>query len=332
MTSSDREPIVVACAADERYVMPLAVMLTSLVDRLDPRRALCAHVFDGGISRADRERLSASLGRSNATLRWITSRPEALPKLPVWGRLSPAVYQRLMVPQLLPESVGKAIWLDCDVVIQHDLAALWDTDLGDRYLLAAQDMVVPYVSSFFGVKHHAELGIDASARYFNAGVMVVNLALWREHGVVGRVVEYLHRYRDDVVFLEQEALNAVLAGKWGELDPRWNQNAGVSGRPFFKARHMDERTYRLVVQDPWIVHFSGNIKPWMTTETPSTALYFGYLDKTHWAGWRPARSVTSVLLRAYESSRLRNVVYPAEKWCLEALRRLTRRRLRRRPR
>jgi lipopolysaccharide biosynthesis glycosyltransferase len=327
MRSSDPERIVVACAADRRYLMPLAVMLTSLVDCLDPRRALSAYVFDGGISAADRERLSASLERANVRLRWIPSRPSALPDLPVWGRLSPAVYQRLMIPDSLPERLSKAIWLDCDLVVQHDLGALWGTDVGDRFVLAAQDMNVPYVSSFWGVKHYAELGIDASDKYFNAGVMVVNLAQWREHDVVGRAIDYLHRYRDDVVFLEQEALNAVLAGKWRELDLRWNQNASVSGRPFFKARHLDERTYRRVVRDPWIVHFNGNIKPWTIPESASSALYFRYLDRTPWAGWRPAKTIPGALLGAYASSRLRNVVYPAEKRGLDVLRRLTRRRV-----
>jgi hypothetical protein len=154
MRSSDRERIVVACAADGRDLMPLAVMLTSLVDCLDPQRALSAYVFDGGISAADRERLSASLERANVGLRWIPSRPSALPDLPVWGRLSPAVYQRLMIPDSLPERLSKAIWLDCDLVVRHDLGALWGTDVGDRFVLAAQDMNVPYVSSFWGVKHY----------------------------------------------------------------------------------------------------------------------------------------------------------------------------------
>jgi lipopolysaccharide biosynthesis glycosyltransferase len=325
MGSSGGEPIVVACAADQGYVRPLAVMLTSLVERLDPGREVCAYVFDGGIPPADRERLEASLA-ANATIRFIASDSAAFDDLPIWGRLSRAVYQRLMIPALLPEGLGKAVWLDCDMVIRRDLAALWDTHLGERYLLAAQDMIVPYVSSFLGVKHHARLGIEPDGKYFNAGVMVVNLDLWREHDVVGQVVAYLRRYADDVVFLEQEALNVVLAGKWGELDPRWNQNASVSGQPFFKARHLEERVYRGVVEDPWIVHFGGNVKPWMTGKGPAASLYFRYLDKTAWAGWRPARSVNSALLAAYESSRLRNVVYPAEKWFLETIRRLTRRR------
>jgi len=320
---------VVACAANEPYVMPLAVMLTSLVERLDRRRNLSIHVVDGGIPPADRDRLAASLKRANVSIGWIPARSSPVRELPVWGRLHPAVYQRLMVPEMLPESVDRAIWLDCDVVVQQDVGRLWDVDVGDHHLLAVQDMIVPYVSSFMGVAHHEELGIPASAKYFNAGVMVMNLALWRPDDVAAQVVAYLNEYHDDVVFLEQEALNAVLAEKWGELDPRWNQNASVTGQPFFKQRHLDAWTYARLVDDPWIVHFTGRIKPWSTRkQSPSRTLYHRYLDATPWAGWRPKKSLAGVLLGAYESSPPRRVLYPAEKWGLEAMRRLTRRRRR----
>ena len=316
-----------ACAADERYIMPLAAMLSSLVVRLDSRRALCVHIVDGGIAAADRARLSDSLRRPNVRIHWIPARSSLRPGLPVWGRLQPGVYERLAIPDYLPDSVRKAIWLDCDLVIEEDLARLWDMEIGDRWALAAQDMIVPYVSSSMGVARHAELGLLASTKYFNAGVMVMNLALWREHDVAGRVMAYLESFRDEIVFLEQEGLNVVLAGKWGELDPRWNQNASVSGRSFYKPRHLDGASYRRVVDDPWIVHFSGNLKPWSVYGDPrSRALYFQNLDRTPWAGHRPRRTVAGLLLGMYESSRLRDLLYPLEKRGLQLVRRASLRR------
>jgi lipopolysaccharide biosynthesis glycosyltransferase len=321
----DKEPVVVACTADESYVMPLAVMLTSLVARFDSRRALCVYVIDGGIPPADRDRLADSLKHPNVRIHWVPSRSTSRPELPAWGRLQPAVYERLAIPDYLPASLSKAIWLDCDLVLEADLSHLWDTDMGHRYALAVQDMIVPYVSSPMGVARHRELGIAGSSKYFNAGVMAVNLALWREHRVAEGVTAYLERHWEDVVFLEQEGLNVVLAGKWGELDPRWNQNAGVSGRSFYRARHLDETTYERVVQDPWIVHFTGNLKPWSVySDHRSRALYFRYLDRTPWAGYRPRKRVADLLLGTYETARLRNVFYPLEKQALELVRRVSR--------
>ena len=319
-----KDPIVVACAADEHYVMPLAVMLTSLVNRLDPRRAISIHVIDGGIPPADRERLSESLSRPNVNIDWPPGRSRSPSELPVWGRLRPAVYERLALHEYVPTPASKAIWLDCDLVVTQDVARLWDTDMGDRHLLAVQDMIVPYLSSPMGVARHAELGLSGERKYFNAGVMVMNLARWRQDDVAAQAMSYLERYREDVFFLEQEALNVVLADRWVELDPRWNQNAGVAGRSFYRPTHLDPATYERVVNDPWIVHFTGSLKPWGVCDARSRALYLRHLDATPWAGWRPRRGPANLLLRMYESTHLRDLAYPLERRALQLARRASR--------
>ena len=53
------------------------------------------------------------------------------------------------------------------------------------------------------------------------------------------------------MFWDQEALNAVLAGKWGALDPRWNRIANPRGA--LPGEGQD---------GAWIYHFAGNVKPW----------------------------------------------------------------------
>lgn len=173
---------------------------------------------------------------------------------------------------------------------------------------------------------YAELGIPASAKYFNAGVMVVNLARWRDEAVTARVLEYLSRYRNDVVFLEQEGLNAVLAGTWEELDPRWNQNASVTGRPFYRARHLDRATYERLVEDPWIALQAENIKPWKIRDQDwYRVLYFKYLDRTPWSGCGgrngrlPGRSLRGTSRRGSGTSST-----PLERRGLELVRRATR--------
>ncbi len=123
------EEIVVVCAADGAYVRQLAAMLTSLVEHLDPRRALSVGIVDGGIPAADRERISRLVVRANVRLRWLAARLHSLAELPVWGLLPHVVYQRLLLPELVREVAHKAIWLDCDIVVQQDVGRLWDIDL-----------------------------------------------------------------------------------------------------------------------------------------------------------------------------------------------------------
>jgi len=318
------ESITVACVADDAYAMPLAVTLTSMLSHLDERRMLNIYVVDAGIGAENKRRILRSLDPARASVTWLPHAGARLAGLPVWGRMSIHTYQRILAADLLPATETKAIWLDSDLVVRTDLAKLWRLELADWTLLAAQDMLAPVVSSPLGLHEYRALGFQGHEKYFNAGVMVLDLDRWRKDKIAEKVIAYLRQHCGDVVLWDQDGLNAVLRGQWGELDLRWNQNAGVCGRPFFNAGHLDPAAYRNVLEDPWIVHFSGNLKPWLyPVKSPAHALYFEYLDKTAWAGWRPRRTLTSALLEKYESSAWRNVAYPAEAWVMKLWRAFT---------
>ena len=94
--------VVVACAVDERYVVPLAVMLASLTDRLGPARPALVYVLDSGVSAENRERLERSLLREDVELRWVEVHASQFSDLPIWGRMSTSTYHRLMLPEFLP--------------------------------------------------------------------------------------------------------------------------------------------------------------------------------------------------------------------------------------
>ena len=77
------EPLVIACAVDRQYALPLAVMLRSVVANLDPRRTLKVYTVDGGLDSATRSRISASL-TERVTLHWIAPERTGFIDLPLW--------------------------------------------------------------------------------------------------------------------------------------------------------------------------------------------------------------------------------------------------------
>jgi lipopolysaccharide biosynthesis glycosyltransferase len=305
--------IVVACAADHRYACPLAVMLRSLVEHLHPERTLEIYVVDGGLGGETRRRVTSALDARRVVVHWLSPERSSLLELPLWGGMSIATYDKLLVAALLPKPVSKVLWLDSDLLVLADVGRLWDSDLGDHTLMAVQDSVVPHVSSRFGIASHRSQGLDPRAKYFNAGVMLLDLARWRDEDVCGQALAYLHRHRGRVWFMDQEALNAVLADRWGELDPRWNRNVGV-------------QTVRGSEEEAWILHFSGNLKPWRYRGRGRPhGLYYRHLDATAWVGWRPDPSLRGAVIAWYERSTPRRWVYPLEPVGLQLVRWLTRR-------
>jgi lipopolysaccharide biosynthesis glycosyltransferase len=319
------EPIVICCAADEGYVIPLVAMIKSLLINLRPQRPITLYIFDEGISESSKARLIESWGTDGLTVHWLQLEQANVANLPLWGEMKAIAYYKLMLPAYLPGTLDKVLWLDCDMIVTGNIADLWGLELGDHALLAAQDLAIPFIGSPFGVAAYKELGLPPQAKYFNSAVMVINVNWWRQHDLTGKVLAYLKNHNRSVFLWDQDGLNAVLVGQWGELDPRWNQIASICGRSFFKAEHLSRETYQQLIKDPWIVHYAGNFKPWSyENKNPTRALYFGYVDKTVWAGWRPAQTIKRRFLGIYDSW-LRPLLYPFEQIGIRLWRLWTRR-------
>lgn len=307
-------PITLVAAADDNFSMPLAVMVRSVLDTLGQDRKLNLYILDGGISAANRKRLQDSWQDARLTVAWCVPDLAPLRTLKVSGHINAVAYARLLIPDLLPDSVDKAIYLDGDLVVEHDLGAMWDLDVAPYELLAVQDMTLPYVDSSVALPNYMDCapyltaaralsnperhGIPATAKYLNSGVLVLNLQRWREQHTARRILDYLRDHKGEVIWHDQDGLNVVLSKTWAAMDERWNQIPHIFRYPNWYASPFGEQTFERVQRAPWIIHFSTRTKPWHYDGAhPSNARFFHYLDRTAWKGWRPPE-VTNLLQNA----------------------------------
>jgi len=279
---------VIVCIADDKYSMPLAVVLCSIVENLKKYKKVHAIVVGGGISPQNRKRVSDSVCSSKIDLEWIVPDKEftdKLKNLKTFAWLNIMTYYRLILPDLLEKDHKKVIVLDTDVIVKGDISQLWDEDLDDQYVAAAQNLDW-FVSSSRGLMNYKQLGLDPKLKYFNAGVMVVNLENWRRDATASKILHYLVENDDYIRWCDQDGLNAVLAGQWKEVDALWNYEAIPN--PYDEEKICKAN----------ILHFTGPKKPWHHKFShPTQDLFFEYLDKTDWAGWRPRPDSISLYTR-----------------------------------
>ena len=314
--SKRHDAVVIVCSADASYVLPLAVMLASVRAHLHARRHLDIHIIDENVPEPDKAHIRRSLDPDAVTISWHTADRSRLVGVPLWGRLPICVYNKLLVPDVLPEEVHTALWLDCDTLALGDISPLWDEGTSDYTARAVQDSVVPLVSSDMGVARYCELGLRADAKYFNCGVLLMNVQRWRQQRVSDRALAYLKTYARDVTFWDQEGINAVLWDQWKPLDPQWNWSVSVGGA--FRRRSIDPHIK--------IAHFSGNLKPWKHHGgNPYYPIYYEYIDRTAFAGFRPRRRWHTAAVRSYEQSAFRWMLLPSEQWGIKMWRAFTRR-------
>lgn len=80
---------------------------------------------------------------SKICIDWISPNISLLDNLKVSEHISIASYFRVLIPNLLPANYKKAIYLDADMIVQRDISKLWNQNIEDYHLLAAQDMATP---------------------------------------------------------------------------------------------------------------------------------------------------------------------------------------------
>jgi lipopolysaccharide biosynthesis glycosyltransferase len=304
--TSTEHDVVVVSAADDNYAMPLAVTIRSTLDTLDPRRRLRLYVLDGGLGDNTKDRLLRSWSDPRLSVEWIQPDMSQVGDLMVSHQVNVVTYLRLLMPYLLPTHVARAIYIDADMLVRRDLGELWDEPQGSHAVLAAPDAAAPvfdapaalrnfencrsYLAAHTPIANYRELGLPADARYFNGGLLVANLDLWRREKLADTMLRCLREHREHVLWWDQYALNVVLAGRWRAFDERWNQGAHIYAYPNWRLSPFDRATFAQLRIAPWIVHFCSPSKPWhYFCHHPFTRDFYRCLDQTDWRGWRPER-------------------------------------------
>ncbi|HMO13143.1 MAG TPA: glycosyltransferase family 8 protein [Pirellulaceae bacterium] len=298
--------ISVVCAADDAYAMPLAVTLRSLGDHLSPTTFARVFVLDGGISELNWMAIKESLAGLPLDVTSVVPERDRVNSLPTSHHITHTAYFRLLTADLLPDDIDKVIYLDADLLIKDDVSQIWQIPLNNAYCAATVDIACPYIDARLGsanfrraapylaticpVRNYRDLGLDGSQEYFNSGVMILNLNRWRQENLIERFLKCLHDNAKHVWCWDQYALNVVFAGEWLRLAPRWNQGAHAFEYPTEKHVPIDPQEWREMIDNPAIVHFTTEFKPWQfNSDHPRSELFYDGLAATMWRGWQPTK-------------------------------------------
>lgn len=178
------------------------------------------------------------------------------------GGWNDIVLARLFLDKILPDEVERVLYLDGDVIIRHSLKDLWETDLKGNVL----GMVMEPTTK----KERKELlGIPRNGNYYNAGVLLIDLKQWKEKQVGKRIVSYFKEHGSHLFANDQDAINGELKDEIYPLDLIYNYCNTYYFYPYRAIKKMvgrddyyDKDTYIRMINDPVIVHYLGEERPW----------------------------------------------------------------------
>ena len=197
----------VLCACDQRFLPHTATMLCSLLEHNSVSRI---HLFYSSVSEHELAKLEALVARYASKISFYEIVLADLQDLRVDKWASVAVYYRLLAPRLLPADLDKVLYLDFDIIVRQSLKDLWNIDLTGHALGAVPN---------FEDDARKALGLPEGTKYFNSGVLLINLWFWRQSNVAERAISFIRNNPTKVQYWDQDALNATLVRSWIELQP-----------------------------------------------------------------------------------------------------------------
>ncbi len=261
---SSLERINLFVAIDESYAQHCCVMLVSLLEN-NPDMAFDCHILTDSLSERSRSRL-VSVAKRHADCRLdvhiVDNADFRDLKLNI-PHVSRHTYYRYAIADLFPQ-LGKALYLDVDLVVRGSLAELWSTDLTGFLCAGVRDLGIEELH------YKPEIGFGLDELYVNAGVLLLNLAEMRRDGLFRQLCDKTVELEGRIRFQDQDVINIVCRGRILELPDRFN----------FTWEHT--RAFPARRSEAVVVHYTGARKPWSAALCPNPlkGLYYQYLAHT----------------------------------------------------
>ena len=231
------EKIPIFLASDNNYAPLISTTIASICD--NTKSQVNFYILDGGISQENKFKINGLKNKfNNFTIEFINiDTKKYFEDFITTGTLNVSTYYRFLLADLKP-NLNKVIYLDVDLIITGDIVKLYNENMDGFSLAACSD------SSCEGNLQLCKknLEMDKDSKYFNAGVLLINLKEWREKNICKKLFDTEKQYRGRLENNDQDVLNKCFEKNYKELDRKYNV--------VFENKEI------------FIKHFAGKIKPW----------------------------------------------------------------------
>lgn len=246
MGKNKKKIIPIFFVTDDNYVPFLCVSLKSITMNASKEFNYKVHILNVGLSRKSKKDIKSVLTKNfdiefNDVSKQIKSVCDNFNTKDLYSKTN---YYKLLIPEIFNQ-YDKAIYLDTDTIVLNDISKLYNIDIGNNMVGAIADETVNSVPEFIEYVNNY-LGIKES-RYFNAGVLIMNLKVLREEHFEEKFISLLKNIKFTVAH-DQDYLNVICKDKVYYLPNNWNK------MPF--------ECNKIPVEKINLVHFNLSFKPW----------------------------------------------------------------------
>ncbi len=265
----NRKEIPIFFSIDDNYIPFFTVAAYSIMDNASKEYSYKFIILNNGLKKANEEKLK-KLENENFKIEFVdvNSKIKSIEKdlsFRLRDYYTNSIYFRIFIPSLFKD-YDKALYLDADIAVVDDISKLYNEDIGDNMLGVISDGVVNADERLVKYTHEV-IGIE-KGKYFNSGILVMNLKKLREEKIEEKFVRLLSEYNFDTVAPDQDYLNYLCKGSLKYLHTGWDR------MPVPDSNFNDE--------DLHLVHYNMFQKPWKYNNVMYEEHFWKYAKKTEY--------------------------------------------------
>ncbi len=285
--------VVIAFCTSDLYSPYCAVAIQSIIDNSSSKNYYEIFILEYDVSSENKRKIINLIKNASNFSIYFLNMQEGLKdiKINTWAHFSPVACLKLFLFSDAFVKYNKILVLDTDLVFCRDAADLYNLDITNNSMAAVDDFIMKthvinkkFTSGFapkmpIDIYLKEYLNFGKADKYFNTGVVLLNLNLCRNENIFRRSIIKLQM--KGYVYQEQDVINELLYKKAILLNHKWNV-IGTDQENQIKntLSEKDKNLFIDSVENPWIIHFAGGLKPWNAVETPYSEIFYKFAKKT----------------------------------------------------
>ncbi|MDF7676735.1 DUF4422 domain-containing protein [Neisseriaceae bacterium ESL0693] len=282
--------IAICLATDKNYVNYLAVTIQSLISHASSVNNYDINIIYSELTDYQKKSILNMIhDKSNFSIRFINinhflsaNKKEKI-SLFESGHITVASYYRLFT-SLIFKQYKKLAYLDCDLVVNQDIANFFNHELKEKTLagVVKDTELIRWYHSDEHISQYIDKKLEFQnvMTYFNAGVLLLNIQQMNLENTFDKFMDILVNQLDgEPKFHDQDILNKAFENRTTFLDLRWNVLYHI---PIFSPNWQEQMPASLLYPyiesraEPYIVHFAGCIKPWQDANKEMSEYFWHY--------------------------------------------------------
>lgn len=259
----------ISYGVDKNFLYGAGVSLSSVLINNEDIEFIF-HIFTDYVDDKYLKAFEETANQFNTTINVYLIDPKYFLELPTSQFWTYATYFRVLSFEYLSDSIETLLYLDADVICKGSLKNIVDIKFNDEYAAVIPDNDNMQESSAARLKTP-----EMNGRYFNAGVLYVNLIKWHECKLTPYLLDLLkgNTSYGRLKYLDQDALN--IAFKQNNIYISKNYDCIYSLKS-----ELDDKTHckfkETITNDTKLIHYTGITKPWHSWANYPAAQFFHY--------------------------------------------------------